>query len=150
MGNNQLAVFTLTKYHFFPCVFQWMQCVYLFPSQTAPVHLLSEHDRIQVHKLAELRNNNSRHCILDVRTKVQFEICQLPNSINIPLSELKQRLNEVQCISESVSSIAVICRRGNDSQEAVQFLHSQGISAVDVVGGLEAWSSHIDPEFPIY
>ena len=47
--------------------------------------------------------------------------------------------------------ITVVCRRGNDSQHVVQLLRQQGItSAVDLVGGLAAWSRQTDPSFPEY
>ena len=53
--------------------------------------------------------------------------------------------------SEAVHEVLVVCRRGNDSQEVVQQLRSLGITgAVDIVGGLTAWSQSVDPSFPIY
>lgn len=52
---------------------------------------------------------------------------------------------------EAADQILVVCRRGNDSQEVVQQLHSLGITgAMDIVGGLTAWSQTVDPSFPIY
>ena len=45
----------------------------------------------------------------------------------------------------------VVCRRGNDSQRAVRMLREGGVSgAVDVVGGLAAWSREADAGFPAY
>ncbi|BBN18879.1 adenylyltransferase and sulfurtransferase [Marchantia polymorpha subsp. ruderalis] len=53
--------------------------------------------------------------------------------------------------SRENTSIYVVCRRGNDSQKAVQFLRSEGFSsAVDVVGGLESWAKDVDERFPFY
>lgn len=55
---------------------------------------------------------------------------------------------EVECCNQEV---IVICRRGNDSQHIVQSLRSSGIaSAVDLIGGLSAWSQQLDPSFPDY
>ncbi|KAK9835656.1 hypothetical protein WJX74_005133 [Apatococcus lobatus] len=54
-----------------------------------------------------------------------------------------------QC--EAAGEILVVCRRGNDSQEVVQQLRSLGITgAMDIIGGLTAWSQSVDPSFPIY
>lgn len=48
-------------------------------------------------------------------------------------------------------NVVVVCRRGNDSQHVVQSLRQHGVqSAVDLVGGLSAWSQHADQSFPNY
>jgi len=47
--------------------------------------------------------------------------------------------------------LVVLCRRGNDSQRAVQLLHDNGFaSAKDIIGGLQAWGQDVDPDFPVY
>ena len=52
---------------------------------------------------------------------------------------------------KSAQDVFVVCRRGNDSQHVVQLLHQQGIvSAQDLIGGLTAWSKHVDCSFPTY
>lgn len=91
-------------------------------------------------------------------------------AINFPLSEWNSTFSEVLRICNSdilptdsaeVSSnapksslelqVLVICRRGNDSQVAVQRLWKAGVSwAVDIVGGLHSWANKIDPKMPIY
>jgi adenylyltransferase/sulfurtransferase len=86
----------------------------------------------------------------------------LPNSLNIPFSTLESRLPEISSVlkkdeeengvvSESSAPLYVVCRRGNDSQRAVQYLHKMGFtSAKDIVGGLESWAQNVDPNFPTY
>ena len=55
---------------------------------------------------------------------------------------------EAQCCNKEV---IVVCRRGNDSQHIVQSLRRFGVaSAVDLIGGLSAWSQQLDPSFPDY
>ena len=50
--------------------------------------------------------------------------------------------------------VYVVCRRGNDSQVAVQKLKnhfkSDSIQFKDITGGLHAWAKHIDTNFPVY
>lgn len=36
------------------------------------------------------------HLLIDVRPKVQFGICSLPNSLHIPIDELDKKLDEVK------------------------------------------------------
>lgn len=61
---------------------------------------------------------------------------------------------KVDCATDapkSAQDVFVVCRRGNDSQHVVHLLHEQGIvSAQDLIGGLTAWSKHVDCSFPTY
>lgn len=110
--------------------------------------------------------------LIDVREKVQFEICALPNSLNIPISEvLSSPVTQVgeglernlpswvpSDISspDSVAPIHVVCRQGNDSRTMVKRLKELGIDrngtrfVGDIKGGLNAWRRDVDPEFPDY
>ena len=48
--------------------------------------------------------------------------------------------------------VYLICRLGNDSQIAAQALRKVDNDRVikDVIGGLRAWSTQVDPKFPVY
>lgn len=52
--------------------------------------------------------------------------------------------------------VITICRRGNDSQRAVEELKKytqimEKVSCIkDVIGGLYEWSSQVNKDFPIY
>lgn len=60
-------------------------------------------------------------------------------------------LKEVELASNEPACLYVVCRRGNDSQRAVQFLADNGFSsAKDIIGGLESWANNVDPKFPAY
>ncbi|WVR04465.1 hypothetical protein IAU60_001468 [Kwoniella sp. DSM 27419] len=100
--------------------------------------------------------------IVDTRPPVEFGICSLPGSTNIPLPAI---LKDPTCISPAAETI-FICKRGNDSQLAAKALRRalcpvQGdaygpgqdgtsVKVRDVRGGLLAWSRDVDPLFPIY
>ena len=46
-------------------------------------------------------------------------------------------------------SMAVVCRKGNDSQRAVELMRQRfNLDAIDLEGGLLAWSKLADPAFP--
>ncbi|KZV57827.1 hypothetical protein F511_21637 [Dorcoceras hygrometricum] len=102
------------------------------------------------------------HVLLDVRPSHHYKIISLPKSLNIPLASLDGRLPEISTAlrneednekgsARSSPSLYVICRRGNDSQRAVQYLHNNGYaSAKDIIGGLESWAHDVDPKFPTY
>ena len=54
-----------------------------------------------------------------------------------------------------VSSVYVVCRRGNNSQLAVERMRTLlpsdwPVVVKDIVGGLQAWAEQVDPLFPTY
>lgn len=120
--------------------------------------LLAPHERISVQEYKELVDNNVRHLLIDVRGANQFEICQLPTSINIPIDDIlknRRTLELAQMAASGNMPVFVVCRRGNDSQLAVRHLEplfqKQGLEPPkDISGGLHAWTHHIDSDFPIY
>jgi adenylyltransferase/sulfurtransferase len=99
-----------------------------------------------------LRNEGTPHILIDVREAVQYEICSLSNSLNIPLKDLPNKIEEVKELLETPSTpVYVICRLGNDSQHAVNILRNYLKGEVkDIIGGLYRWSLTVDQEFPIY
>lgn len=104
-------------------------------------------ERVDVKKYKSVREGNIPHTLLDVRTKEQFEICRLPESLNVTYAQL-QKLKDLPNLKEP---IYVVCRYGNDSQGSVKELKRLGYSQVwDIKGGLNQWTSEIDPTFPIY
>ncbi|XP_077249733.1 co-factor for nitrate, reductase and xanthine dehydrogenase 5 [Tasmannia lanceolata] len=128
----------------------------------AKLNLLPESARISSTEYKARVVNGEAHVIVDVRPSHHFEIAALPKSLNIPLSSLEHRLPEIHSAlkkeeenttlgSGQKPMIYAICRRGNDSQRAVQYLHKMGLtSAQDIIGGLESWAQDVDPNFPIY
>lgn len=134
------------------------------PLSTGPLklNLLSSDARISSREYSEKVTKGEAHVLVDVRPAHHYEIVSLPNSMNIPLSMLECRLSEVAAALEkeanretlnsgSSASLYVICRRGNDSQRAVQLLHQEGFCmAKDIIGGLESWAHNVDPKFPTY
>ncbi|KAG9688159.1 hypothetical protein KCU84_g10515, partial [Aureobasidium melanogenum] len=94
--------------------------------------------------------------VLDVRDQTQFELCSLPNSINLPYQGLQTRLREDTQILEDLKGrdVLVVCKLGNDSQLAVQMLETMSSGSMksikDVQGGFRAWRNEVDPDWPDY
>jgi rhodanese-related sulfurtransferase len=74
--------------------------------------------------------------ILDVRTPQELSgpLGQIDGVINIPLQELNGRLDELKPYKDK--EIAVICRSGNRSHYATEFLNKNGFKAKNVLGGM--------------
>ncbi|RNA02359.1 adenylyltransferase and sulfurtransferase MOCS3-like [Brachionus plicatilis] len=117
------------------------------------VTVLSDEKRVNC---SEYKNVSEPHLLIDVRPKCQFNICSLPQSLNVPFDQLVyDEENVVKSIRENLGenkSIFVVCRRGNDSQLAVEILekHLSPNIVKDIKGGLQSWSKEIDPNFPKY
>ncbi|XP_069696408.1 adenylyltransferase and sulfurtransferase MOCS3 [Periplaneta americana] len=124
------------------------------------LHLLDETDRISVTSYNDTRAGP--HILIDVRSPMEFEICHLPESLNVPLKDLSsdsavQKLREIVTKQQSNDvefPVYVVCRRGNDSQKGVlalrKSLNDLHISVKDIIGGLHSWAREIDPSFPVY
>ncbi|KAI4875305.1 hypothetical protein NFI96_022569 [Prochilodus magdalenae] len=132
------------------------------------LNILSSEQRISVQEYKSIVDTVTPHLLLDVRPKVEVDICCLPTSINIPLASLEERkTDQVSLLKEKISELKqqgveshvkvfVVCKLGNDSQKAVQVLEKMSGSEVepiivkDISGGLMAWAKKIDPCFPQY
>ncbi|MFD1608713.1 rhodanese-like domain-containing protein [Oceanobacillus luteolus] len=73
--------------------------------------------------------------IIDVRESSEVEAGKIPEAMHIPLGELQTRLAELEKTTEYV----IICRSGNRSGIATQFLNSLGYNASNMVGGMLEW-----------
>ncbi|KAL5503872.1 hypothetical protein ACEPAH_7943 [Sanghuangporus vaninii] len=115
--------------------------------------------RISAKDLSErLRNDDNSVRIVDVRSPVEFGICHLPGSQNIPLSELfaspslTSEAEPVSNQSDGKKPVTVfVCRLGNDSQIAADaFKDNSDAEIADLIGGLRSWAADVDPGFPVY
>ncbi|KAL6990568.1 Adenylyltransferase and sulfurtransferase MOCS3, partial [Sarracenia purpurea var. burkii] len=126
------------------------------------LNLLPMEARISSKEYKERVVKGEEHVLVDVRPAHHYKIVSLPKSMNIPLSSLEARLPELSSTLKkeekheengALSSVPlyVVCRRGNDPQRAVQYLHKMGFTfAKDIIGGLESWANDVDPNFPTY
>ncbi|NP_001288555.1 adenylyltransferase and sulfurtransferase MOCS3-1 [Zea mays] len=118
------------------------------------VNVLPESARITCREYKKLADDGEPHLLLDVRPAHHFQIASISPSHNIPLSMLEEKLPALEASLKEAgegSALVVLCRRGNDSQRAVQLLREKGFaSAKDIIGGLQAWGRDVDPDFPVY
>lgn len=148
-----------------------------FCGLNAPPNTLTSNDRISAPSYRELHPDAGiKHTLVDVRDKLQFDMCHLERSVNIPLSVIEDADMEEQDTSEKDATddiqeqslyrklkagndpVYFICRYGNDSQLAAQKLKNVGGVAStqrrrvvsDITGGLAAWRREVDTGFPEY
>jgi rhodanese-related sulfurtransferase len=68
---------------------------------------------------------SNKQTIVDVRTPSEFMGGHVTGSINIPLQELMERLDEVKALPQP---IILCCASGNRSGQATSYLKSLGIN----------------------
>jgi rhodanese-related sulfurtransferase len=74
--------------------------------------------------------------LLDVRGPGEWLAGHAPSTINIPMEEVPSRLDAI----DSARTVICICRSGNRSGRVTAFLRAQGVDAVNMTGGMQAWS----------
>ena len=85
--------------------------------------------------------------LLDVREPWEIAIAALPGIVAIPLGEIPARFRELDPAAETV----VICHGGVRSRRAATFLVQQGFTRVfNLTGGVQGWSTDVDPTLPTY
>ena len=106
-----------------------------------------ENSEITVHQLNDLRENDSKIQILDIREDTERNHALVKGSIHIKLTEIAKRLSEL----DKNKNIFVMCHTGTRSQTVVKWLKKNGYeNCVNVLGGIDAWAALIDRDIRRY
>ncbi|MEU9026177.1 rhodanese-like domain-containing protein [Streptomyces sp. NPDC048383] len=77
--------------------------------------------------------------VLDVREDDEWAAGHVEGALHIPMSDFVARFGELtEAIAED-GRVHVMCRVGGRSAQVTQYLVRQGIDAVNVDGGMQAW-----------
>jgi len=95
---------------------------------------------------AALRANGNDVVVIDVRTPGEFEAVHLAHAVNIPLSDISARANDVRAYQLAGKSVVLSCRTAARSHQAQERLASVGVTDVSILdGGIVAWESDGNP-----
>jgi rhodanese-related sulfurtransferase len=87
--------------------------------------------------------------LLDCRTPEEHATARLTGSRLIPMQELPERVAEISAWREK--PIIVHCHHGMRSLRVAKWLREQGFSSArSMQGGIDAWSTEVDPTVPRY
>jgi NADPH-dependent 2,4-dienoyl-CoA reductase/sulfur reductase-like enzyme/rhodanese-related sulfurtransferase len=89
---------------------------------------------LQWHELSHAIANHAQ--VIDVRTPAEHAAGHIPGSMNIPVDELRDRLDEVQ-----PENVVVYCAVGQRGHIATQILKANGVSVRNLDGGYATWSA---------
>jgi rhodanese-related sulfurtransferase len=85
--------------------------------------------------------------VLDVRERWELEAARLPDTLDIPMMEIPQRLAELPRDRD----IVVMCHGGVRSLKVAYFLAQNGFTQVtNLAGGIHAWARDVDPSIGSY
>lgn len=73
--------------------------------------------------------------IVDVRTNEETEMGVIPGAKTIPMDEIPYNLKEFN----KNDTYYIVCAAGSRSAKVVSYLEEQGVHAVNVEGGMNAW-----------
>ncbi|WP_194410642.1 rhodanese-like domain-containing protein [Microbacterium cremeum] len=85
---------------------------------------------ITVHELREREGTP----LIDVREEWEFETGRVPGAVNLPMSTIGDRLDELPD-----GAFDVICKVGGRSARVAEALAARGYDATNVDGGTDEW-----------
>jgi molybdopterin/thiamine biosynthesis adenylyltransferase/rhodanese-related sulfurtransferase len=102
---------------------------------------------ISVRELKAKMDTNEALTLIDVRESYEYEMARIEGSRLIPLGELETRIDELP----REGTLILQCHSGGRSEHAVRLLQQAGFdNAMNLQGGIDAWSVEIDPGVPRY
>ena len=85
--------------------------------------------------------------LLDVREAWEFEICHIPGSVNISMTNPDGILGALKADAETV----LICHHGVRSGQLGRYLEDQGLARItNLDGGVAAWAETVDKNMARY
>lgn len=78
--------------------------------------------------------------IVDVREVFEYEMGHIPDSINMPLSELGDKFE----VLKKDTPYFLICQSGSRSAMAGEFLGMQGYDVTNILGGIGSWPGDVE------
>lgn len=102
---------------------------------------------ISVKELDAMRKDGKPHMLLDIREPQELAMASVEGAVHIPMNTIPGNLDKLP----KDKPLVVMCHVGGRSYQVTQWLRAQGWSnAVNLDGGISAWSTEIDPKVPMY
>jgi rhodanese-related sulfurtransferase len=92
------------------------------------------------------RDHGENLTLLDVREDWELGVASVPDIVHIPMGQVADRVGEL----DRNKTVVVLCRSGRRSLEVAKFLQQNGFNAINLAGGILAWSRELDATIPTY
>ncbi|MES2731114.1 MAG: molybdopterin-synthase adenylyltransferase MoeB [Bacteroidota bacterium] len=98
-------------------------------------------------ELQEKLDSGESWTIVDVREPYEYDICHLPDTLLIPMSQVSRHLDQIP----KDSPVVVYCHHGMRSAHVIRQLQQQGyINLHNLAGGIDSWAREVDEEMEKY
>ncbi len=88
--------------------------------------------------------------LIDVREPDELRICRIDGAEAIPLRTVSQALDRLKNMA-ATGPVIFFCHHGMRSLQAASWLRKQGVGECQSMqGGIEGWSTAVDPSVPRY
>ena len=85
--------------------------------------------------------------LLDVRQPWEFEVCNIENSVLVPMSTIPAKVESLDLNRETV----VICHHGIRSRSVGRYLEQAGFNnIINLSGGMAQWAKTVDTQMATY
>ena len=85
--------------------------------------------------------------LVDVREPHEHALCQIEGAVLIPMGSIPANLQKL----DTDDDVICFCHHGMRSRDVANWLRSRGVSsAKSMSGGIDRWSTEIDPKVPRY
>jgi rhodanese-related sulfurtransferase len=109
---------------------------------------------ISADQVAKKLENKDNFILLDVREPFELRIASVVAAISAPLSLLAEQGAPAlpsTVRDNQMGEIVVMCHHGSRSAQVTAWLRQQGYqNAINLNGGIHAWSVLVDPAVPTY
>jgi len=86
--------------------------------------------------------------LIDVREPWEYQTAHIEGSTLIPMGEVPGRAHQEL---DPDDRLLILCHHGARSLSVTNWLRQQGFeSAQSIAGGIDAWTSRVDPKIPRY
>ena len=102
-------------------------------------------EQITVQDLHAKLSGDAPVMIVDVREDDEIAVSKLDSALHIPMNDVPNHLGKLT----KDSPLYIICRSGKRSDTVANFLNGLGYTAINVMGGMQAWQQHIDPSIDV-
>lgn len=119
-------------------VFLFILIAWFIYKQFTPVKGLQSLSNIEFEN--EIKQREKSIQLIDVRESHEFEQSRIVGAVNIPLSQIKQKLGQIS----KDKSVFLYCHSGMRSKQAGRILSKNGYNAITHLnGGMMAWKGKI-------
>lgn len=99
---------------------------------------------------AKQKRDSGEAVLIDVREVAEHQIARIEGAELIPMGSVPRSLPDLEALAGE-KLLIVLCHHGMRSLNVVNWLRGQGVAeCVSMAGGIERWSTTVDPAVPRY